>query len=402
MRGALGTFFGPRRALRRRDAGERNAWPVQLAALSQEDDRAVISRGMGRALGWLEAAAAHWNCGGFAARYDLRTHRYQGPYPETTGYLVPTLLQIADIREEHSTSARALSAGQWLRSRQREDGSVRCNIDSGPDDRDKADAIVLFDCGAILQGFSALARQQGGPWRESASRLGRFLCESQRADGFWDRHLYFPTFGTHNALVAYALIDAGRTIGEPRFADAGRNCLTALRPRILPSGFIEGCEFGGDPQTMFLHPYAYTLEGYVKAAMVDDSGDNLAVAEHALERMAEHMDRRGVLPAAYLDRALAPVRADAATTGLAQLAGLFFKVARFAHRDDFSPLARRIMSFLRGCMFSDEAEAGARGGIPASFPVGGGYGPYTINNWTMKYFLDASLEELAALEAGRT
>lgn len=401
MRDALGTFFGPRRALRRRDEGERNAWPVQLAALAQEDDRAVISRGIGQAMGWLEAAAAHWNSGGFAARYDLRTLRYQGPYPETTGYLIPTLLQVADFRDEHWTSARAVCAGQWLRSRQREDGSVRCNIDSAPDDIDKPDTIVLFDCGAILQGFSALARQQDGPWRGAAILLGRFLSDSQMADGTWDRHLYFSTFGTHNALVAYALIDAGRATGEPRFADAGRDCLTALRPRILSSGFIEGCEFGGDPKTMFLHPYAYTLEGYVKAAMLDDSGDHLAVAERALDRMAEHMDRTGVLPAAYLDRTLAPARADAATTGLAQLADLFFKVARFAHRDDFSPLARRIMSFLRGCMYSDDAEVGARGGIPASFPIGGGYGPYTINNWTMKYFLDASLEELAALDAGR-
>lgn len=372
---------------------------MRLGSIDPAAGRTVVLDGMRAAVSWLEAASRHWGCGGFAARYNLWRRRYQGPYPETTGYLVPTVLRLAEAPDPPASHMSARSAGRWLLGRQRDDGSMRCNIDETAADAAKPDRVVLFDCGAILQGFAALARAGEPLHREAALRLGRFLVGSQRADGVWDKHLYFPTFGNHNALVAYALIEAGAVTGETAFADAGLRCLGALRPRILSSGFIEGCEFGGDPGTMFLHPYAYTLEGYVKSAFVLQDDDLLSVAAAALDRMAEQMEKTGDAPAAYLDRALAPASDYAATTGLAQLADLLLKVGLRGERKEFLDPGRRIMNFLRARVAPPEAGEGEHGGIPASFPVGGGYGPYSINNWTLKYFLDASLEELTALDA---
>ena len=85
-------------------------------------------------------------------------------------------------------------------------------------------------------------------------------------------------------------------------------------------------------------------------------------------------------------------------TGLAQLADLLFKTARLCDRAAFLPPARRIMSFLRSCIDTTSGDTGVRGGLQASYPIAGGYGPYTINNWGVKYFLDATGEEIAAID----
>lgn len=391
-------FDRNRRALHRRATSERAQWPIRNLLLEPDEDIAAVRQGMLSAAGWLANAAAQWN-GGYSARYNLLNRNYQGPYPETTGYLIPTLLDVVGAGENGKMYERATSAAAWLRRRQRDDGAIRCNIDTGGEHETETDKIILFDCGAILQGFSALAEKQDTDCREAATRLADFMCSCQCPDGTWDRYLYFADFGTHNALVAYSLIDAARTLGNPAFGKAGRMCLSTLRSRILPSGFIQGCEFGRDPTTMFLHAYAYTLEGYVKAAIVDDDDELLQTAVLALDRMCEAMDQTDLLPAAYLDDSLSPASDYTVTTGLAQLADQLFKVGRVAKREDFFPPARKIMRLLRQLMIVDAGDAAAVGGIPASYPIDGGYGPYTINNWTMKYFVDASLEELSFLNS---
>jgi hypothetical protein len=77
-----------------------------------------------------------------------------------------------------------------------------------------------------------------------------------------------------------------------------------------------------------------------------------------------------------------------------------FKIGRLRNRPDFLDLAGKIMNVLRSWMDVDHDDPEIRGGIAASYPVSGGYGPHTINNWTIKYFLDASDEELIALGRG--
>lgn len=397
----LAHFGSLQRDLKRRHAEEQKRWPIRLETLPDTAAQDAVLEAIKQASLWLHDATKYWAGGGVAARYNLQTRRYQGPYPETTGYIIPTLLHLAESQSDPSLRTRAIDAGQWLRARQNDTGAVRCNIDGSAADEAKPDKVILFDCGAILQGFSALARLDDRVFRDAAIGLGRFLCASQKSDGLWDDYLYFPTIGTHNSLVAYALIDAADTVGDTDFKDAGFRCLNALRERIHPSGFISGCEYGGDQKTMFLHPYCYTLEGYTKSAMILEDQDLLAVAERALDAMVAQIDRTGELPAAYLDQTLSPVRDDTATTGLAQLADLLFKVGRYVQRDDFASVAHRIMNFLRERIESSQADEGTRGGIQASFPIGGGYGPFTINNWTIKYFLDASAEELVAIDIVR-
>ena len=77
---------------------------------------------------WLKRAQDATNDGGFVGRYNLRTG-WSSSYPETTGYIIPTLVRLADTlgddeylqtrRTRHRVSALG-PASQWSISRRRD------------------------------------------------------------------------------------------------------------------------------------------------------------------------------------------------------------------------------------------------------------------------------------------
>ena len=228
--------------LARQTIVERNAWPAPVPDLPDTVDRAEVTFAARAVLDWIARGQKYWGVGGIPASYNARTRRYDGPYPETTGYSIPTLLELGLRSEFRDARPIAQKAAEWLAMRQSAAGSIRCNIESPGAKPGADDLVVLFDCGAILQGFAAMTQQRdefAGP----TARLACFLIADQCDDGTWDRHLAFEHFGSHNALVAYALIDAGNVLNEPSFSEAGHRCLEALRGRLCRDGYIEGCEF---------------------------------------------------------------------------------------------------------------------------------------------------------------
>src|SRR6185369_15780452 len=65
------------------------------------------------AAGWLAAAQDSQKDGGIAGRYRL-DRGWSSSYPETTGYIVPTLLALSDGLPEHRFRERAERAVRFL------------------------------------------------------------------------------------------------------------------------------------------------------------------------------------------------------------------------------------------------------------------------------------------------
>ena len=107
-------------------------------------------------------ASAEWLCaaqdnsrthdGGVARDYDLRSG--WGPsYPETTGYIIPTFLRLAEFLGEQAYRERARKMVEWLMRIQRSDGGFQGGIiGSTPV------ISVTFNTGQILIGLAIAAR----------------------------------------------------------------------------------------------------------------------------------------------------------------------------------------------------------------------------------------------------
>jgi len=91
---------------------------MKPTSLVIERDRYVASLDL--AMGWLLQSVCKG--GGGSCAHAIPLLGWSRPYPETTGYLIPTLLNAADLRENPALAETASALGQWLLDIQHDEG----------------------------------------------------------------------------------------------------------------------------------------------------------------------------------------------------------------------------------------------------------------------------------------
>ena len=364
--------------------------------LNAKEDNSNVFLYLKEVINWVDHGQQYYSDGGIPARYELIKNSYQNPYPETTGYWIPTLIHVSRLNEMEHAEGIARLAAKWLVERQLENGAVRCNVEPPQEINKRNDEIYIFDCGAILQGFLKMAQEYNEDiYREAADRLSSFLLSCQCPDGTWDQYLYFNYFGSHNSLVGYALIEAGVYLGNEKYISAGDRCLNAIKKSVQKTGYIDTCEFSNKPTNLaFSHSLIYTIEGFVKAHQIFPDKDYLEVVLPTILKLMEIFEARDYYLPSHFNTKMEPVYGYSVLTANAQLADVWFKTAGILDDNKYSDSACRLMNFIRSCINICSSNLAFRGGVPSSFPIYGDYGPFTMNNWGAKYFVDASIEEL--------
>ena len=335
-------------------------------------------------LGWLERSQLANGNGGFAARYNMLTGQWQASYPETSGYLIPTLIGIGEIVSDQSMLRAADSAGNYLLGLQQADGSIDCRRD-GPEGTGSKENNVAFDMGAILNGFCSLGTSRP-EFLSAAERLADFLCREQSAEGVWPHNSYFPYLGTHNTLTAFSLVKAARLTGRIDFENAAKRTLKHLIPNFGKSGFIAHTSFTDVPHKYsFIHPFCYAIEGL--QSLEDYGYDFRANWYPAIERLANLETIFPLLPSHFND-SFQPLTKYSVLTGAAQSSLALMRSGESALRSTGIRILHRL------CLTIDTSspDDGVRGGLQSSWPFSGRYGRFTFNNWSAKYFLDCYLE----------
>src|SRR5688572_17915501 len=108
-------------------------------------------------IAWLERAAAHGE-GGMSSHYSLMHRRWQTPFPETTGYIIPTFYDYSTRGGNASHAELAMRLTDWLGEAQLDNGAcMRGNYDWR---RGKNEPIV-FNTGQNIFGFLRAYQETG-------------------------------------------------------------------------------------------------------------------------------------------------------------------------------------------------------------------------------------------------
>jgi hypothetical protein len=137
-------------------------------------------------------AAIRWLCraqdhsasrdGGVARHYSL-VSGWGASYPETTGYIVPTMLDYAREHRDPEILRRARAMLDWLVGIQLPDGGFQGGgINSRPV------VPVVFNTGQILLGLAKGASLYGEVYGAPMRKAARWLAASQDDDGCWRKH----------------------------------------------------------------------------------------------------------------------------------------------------------------------------------------------------------------------
>jgi hypothetical protein len=338
------------------------------------------------ALDWLCLAQHQTGCGGVAGFYDL-INGWSPPYPETTGYVVPTFLDAATQLGREDLLRRARRMLDWLLTTQLESGAFPAGLPRGNEPRKPR----VFNTGQIIQGLVAGYRAFGDErYLQAAIGAGRWLCEVQDSDRAWRVASYQDQPHAYHSRVDWPLIELGQVADRPAFVAAARRNLDWVLDQRRDDGWFEQMEMiPGRPPV--LHPIEYTLGGiWESGELLDDDAYREAVFP-AVEVLAEHAlaDR---LAGAYAQGWKAAER-SICLTGHAQMAGLWLRIHRRRRLPRLRLAAERVLRLLERLVDLDNPCPALRGGVRGSYPVTGAYMPLSVVNWGAKFLIDALLLE---------
>jgi hypothetical protein len=326
---------------------------------------------------------------------------WSAPYPETTGYIIPTLLEATGALREPRYEAAARRAGQWLLSLQRDDGAWPGGLYVAGRPKDPS----VFNTAQIIDGMVALARRDPtGPWCDAAARAARWLADGVDEQGLWQIGNYRsgvnPSYYTQ---VAWPMLQAWQLSGDTKVRSAAEAVLTRIVGLRTKHSSITG--WGFDPgKPAFTHTIAYTLRGLLESAeALNDWASYGQPCEDALERLARKAEfANGRLPGAYYDD-WRPVDWYSCLTGNAQVALCLLRTEQKAPDLRLVNAAAKLVDHVCLTQRIVGGRDATRGAVGGSSPLWGRYMILRYPNWAAKYHADAlmMLSQRLRAEASR-
>ncbi len=354
-----------------------------------------IEAAVAASLDWLRAAQDNSvsRDGGVARHYNL-VSGWAPSYPETTGYIVPTLITQARLRGDADLRNRARRMLDWLVSIQFPEGGFQGGM-VGQTPR----VPVTFNTGQILLGLAAGVAEFGDAYRPAMEKAADWLAGSQDADGCWRR---FPTpfaraddksYETH---VAWGLLEAARIDPSRGWGEAGLAQVRWAIGRQRPNGWMADCCLE-EPHRPLTHTLGYALRGILEASRFSPDPEFRAAGIRLADGLLGCVGPDGALPG-RLTAEWKPAVPWVCLTGAVQVAHCWLMLYQDTGDARYRDAALKVNAHVRRTV-ETAGPPETRGGVKGSFPVDGGYGTFEYLNWAAKFFIDAN--ELEREVAGR-
>lgn len=343
------------------------------------------------AIDWLcraqDVRDGHPDAGGVSAGWSFEDG-WLPSYPETTGYIIETMLAAAPILQRPELVARAQRMIDWELAIQLPDGAFPGHFGE-PGSRP-----VIFNTGQIMHGLIAGWTQlQRAECLEAAVRAGHWLADQQDDDGCFRRFEHHDTPHVYNTRATWPLLAAGLLAGESRLVRAARKHLDWALTQQTASGWFATNAFV-PWKSPFTHTIAYAIRGLLESGVLLDEARWLDAALHAGRGIAAVQRADGWLAGTYQDGWVADA-GYSCLTGVAQMSLNWTRLAQATGAQELRTHARSALAYLKTTQRLDHADPAVCGGIAGSSPIWGDYSRFEYPNWAAKFFADALMMDMA-------
>ena len=360
---------------------------LPLHARASVSESAAIRRyseSLHGAMDWIRRSIAKGRGG--SAAYFGAWGRWSAPYPETTGYLIPTLLEYANFAADPRVKDIAVQLGEWLVSIQDKEGYW-----NGGTHPPRRPGPSIFNTGQILLGLCALYREAGDErWIHAANAAADWLSESVGKDGTWSDANYQDGFSpSYYTRVAWPMLEVWELSGRAHVREAAERVLDhILTRRTEKGGFAEWGFRPGEPG--FTHTIAYTLRGFIESSRLLGSWQRYGQpTEAALDHLFRQAELSGGRLPGMFDHEWHKTDRFVCLTGNAQLAICLLKYEEYRTDLRLVNAACKLVDYVCDSQSLKHPIAGFRGGIAGSRPIWGRYLVLRYPNWAAKFFCDA-------------
>jgi hypothetical protein len=351
-----------------------------------------IETHLNAAADWLLVAQKATPDDGVAHSYDVRQRAWNASYPETTGYVIPTLYDYAHLYNapEYAEAARRMAI--WESDIQMEDGGVRAGTMSA-----EIVAPTIFNTGQVLFGWAkAWLETRDERFKSSLTRASDWLVDAQDDDGAWRRFASpFATskLNSYNTRSAFGLVRAYEALGEERWlAAAVKNADWAVGRAFANDWLPDNCLLKMEDESALTHTIAYSIRGILEVGVAAGRQDLIERAVRMSKMVAARQRADGALPARYLPDW--KTRVDwTCVTGNSQMAINWLRLAQITGDDTLKEPAIRANRFNMSIQDLNTSDIAVRGALKGSHPINGEYMTYRYPNWATKFFMDGLMLE---------
>lgn len=336
-----------------------------------------------KAAGWLMKAQLANYDGGMGSFHLI--NKWSASYPETTGYIIPTLINYGVKYNRPDAIEAAIRAADFLLGIQDESGGWQ----GGRIGENRP--VIVFNTGQVVRGMiSAYIHTGQKKYLEAAMSASRWLSEIIHPEGFWKTNALMDRARVYDTFVDVPLLQLFAITGEDQFRKtAVINLDWVVNEKMLANGWFEDCDNTVKRNDKpILHTIAYTLDGLIDSSLILKDDKYMEAAVKGAVVLRDLFLSQGFLHGRH-DRNWTGMEYFICTGG-AQMASVWLKLYQKYNDNDYLLAAKKMIGllvFIQNRNFKEETDT--LGAIPGSFPIWGRYEPFAFPNWATKFFCDA-------------
>jgi hypothetical protein len=362
----------------------------------------VQSHHLDATIAWIkkaqDASSTGGVCWGYRARRSVKTKVPVGwveAYPETTGYIIPTLIRYAEIKGDGDSATRARRMAEWEVSIQLPDGGIQGGIYGMPNP-----SSSTFVTGQVLFGWVAAYRKwKDEAFRNAATRAAGYLLGCLNGEGQFVKgysEYCEPGPKAYEVRTGLAMAEFGRYVsGEQRYLDAASRMADYAISCQQPNGWFEFDDLDNHTQPL-THTIGYTLEGLHGIGVILGREDCSRAVHRTLQAIITCLPPAGNLPGRF-KRDWSPAVNWSCLTGASQLAGVFLRMHAQSPEQAYFEAGRKLLGFVAYTQELLTEATPMTGGIRGSYPLDGDYGQWCVLNWASKFFADSVMDYLSLI-----
>lgn len=327
---------------------------------------------------------------GFSLVYDPKFNKtgWQPSYPETSGYIIPTLLRAAQFLKEPNLIERTKKIAAWEISIMTSEGG----IPGGNIGKDPKPAV--FDTGQVIRGFIALFEETKDTlYLDAATRAANWVLKNEFSNtGQWLAHnadSVNPTTTVYNIYAIVPIVYLGQLTHNTLFIDLGKRVAEFTLKQQNAVGWFKYCDFE-DRTDALLHTLGYTIDGLWDIGILLNEERYLTAARLSVDNLLRHLDSKG-LPKGRFNNIWQTTVDTYCLTGIAQIAITAIKIRSRYSDPSYTEFIERSIAFLMSKQNMTDPSFGGLGALWGSWPINGDYQPYQALNWAVKYLTDLLL-----------
>lgn len=336
----------------------------------------------GAGLGWLIRSIEATGRKGSSHIFSRWRYPFSGwhlGYPETTGYIIETLLDYHPYFADYQLNKYALECGEWLLTQQLKDGSFPALLAG-------SQTPSFFNSGMIAFGLLRLQQHKPEQKREKAIQaLADWVSKQLGNPGQFAENC--PSYFTR-AIWGFGLLAA--QMKDEILEDKLKMAAGKLSERILENGAVPEWGFGKKDRA-FTHTIAYTWRGFLELAHLWQLDDWDEKSKVFLQKLESETEMSPFLAGDY-DTEWRGNYSYRCVTGQAQCSLIAFRMFEITGESRYSELGKKLMMAILTDQKEGRFDPQLKGAIPGSVPLWGPYMRGKYPNWAVKFYLDGLMK----------